>query len=560
MESAEIYVSADTTIRVFLLLLYVPIGLISYRLFIPRLSTTAARLASVMLAAQVLVIVLSLEIRPTSRYEAWLWDLDNEHNIPSTLASTQLALVGAVAMMTAWLAKDRLDWQRLYLVGIGLVFIFLAEEEYLSLYRSSAPSWHMSYFVLGFTIAVSTVVVALCSPRRTWVWHITFLVGIALIALGGIVIDDTPPICGNLGILRLDRCFELDFFDEPLESLGSWLALTAMLGQFSDAMPRVKLLIRAVLYALPALWILILFFNSLLPRLEFPLLAQPGSVQFESGYYLNGYRIESTEKAALIRLYGFANQFDSAGLRDYCIDLVDQISGKPVVRSCEKTDRQHGMWLFGPAYAPLYRQWIEIKIPPQTPRNRALKVLLKIRRPLDGETVRLKVLASDLPLQYRTRVVLGELVAPTISTLAKIDPVAVFDNGFTLDAVDMPERARPGETMIIPFTWRSEVAGDDDLIQFLHVGHAESGEWWIYDQQPLGPRLPTRLWYGDLSDSEIWQVSLPAGLKPGRYDVVTGLYRVRDQQRVPARDAAGNPYLDARVPLGSLMIASGDGS
>ena len=486
MESAEIYVSADTTIRVFLLLLFVPIGLIIYRLLIPRLSTTTARLASVMLAAQVLLIVLSLEIRPTSRYEAWLWDLDNEHNIPSTLASTQLALVGAVAMMTAWLAKDRLAWQRLYLVGIGLVFIFLAEEEYLSLYRSSAPSWHMSYFVLGFTIAVSTVVVALRSPRRTWVWHIIFLIGIALIALGGIVIDDTPPICGNLGILRLDRCFELDFFDEPLESLGSWLALTAMLGQFSDAMPRVKLLIRAVLYALPALWILILFFNSLLPRLEFPLLAQPGSVQFESGYYLNGYRIESTEKAALIRLYGFANQFDSAGLQDYCLDLLDQISGKPVVRGCARRDQQHGMWLFGPAYSPLYRQWIEIKIPPQTPRNRALKVLLKIRRPLDGGTVRLKVLASDLPLQDQTRVVLGELVVPTISTFATTDPVAVFDNGFSLQVFHMPERARAGGALPITFSWRSDSRGFEDHVQFLHLGHEKRGEWWVHDQQPLG--------------------------------------------------------------------------
>ena len=78
-------------------------------------------------------------------------------------------------------------------------------------------------------------------------------------------------------------------------------------------------------------------------------------------------------------------------------------------------------------------------------------------------------------------------------------------------------------------------------MQFLHFGHEESGTWWVYDQQPLGPRLPTRLWYSGLADSEIWQVPLPADLAPGRYTVFTGLYRTRDQERVPASDAAGNP-------------------
>ena len=101
MDSGEIFVSADTTIRVFLLLLYVPIGLISYRFLIPRLSTTTARLASVMLAAQVLVIVLSLESRSSSQFDSWLWDFHEEWNIPATLAFVQLALVGSVVLVAA---------------------------------------------------------------------------------------------------------------------------------------------------------------------------------------------------------------------------------------------------------------------------------------------------------------------------------------------------------------------------------------------------------------------------------------------------------------------------
>ena len=57
-----------------------------------------------------------------------------------------------------------------------------------------------------------------------------------------------------------------------------------------------------------------------------------------------------------------------------------------------------------------------------------------------------------------------------------------------------------------------------------------------------------------LADSEIWEVPLPSDLAPGRYSVLTGLYRLRDQERVPASNADGSPWLDNRVPLGSVII------
>ncbi len=118
----------------------------------------------------------------------------------------------------------------------------------------------------------------------------------------------------------------------------------------------------------------------------------------------------------------------------------------------------------------------------------------------------------------------------------------------------MPELAFAGEILSIPFTWRSDVGSDEDHVQFLHFGHVDSGEWWVFDQPPLGPRLPTRLWYSGLADSETWQVPLPADLAPGRYEVFTGLYRASDQERVPASDAEGTPWLDNRVAVGVLIV------
>ena len=147
-----------------------------------------------------------------------------------------------------------------------------------------------------------------------------------------------------------------------------------------------------------------------------------------------------------------------------------------------------------------------------------------------------------------------ELVIPAAPAIPPASPAALFDNGFSLDAVTMPETARAGEHLNLKFTWRSDSQGLEDHAQFLHLGHAESGEWFVYDQQPLGARLPSRLWYSGLADSEVWSVPLPADLAPGRYEVFTGLYRARDKERVPTTDADGVPWLDNRVTLGNLIV------
>ena len=148
MNSADIVISSDAIIRISVILLYVPIGLISVRLLIPRLSPSAKRLALGMLAAQALVIVLALESRPTAAFDRWLWDFHEEWNIQAMLASAQLAAVGGVALLIAWLGRSRPIWQRLYFAGTGLVFIFLGLDEYLALHEF-IQDWELRYIALG---------------------------------------------------------------------------------------------------------------------------------------------------------------------------------------------------------------------------------------------------------------------------------------------------------------------------------------------------------------------------------------------------------------------------
>ena len=367
------------------------------------------------------------------------------------------------------------------------------------------------------------------------------------------VFNAVPVTCDDLLFLRIDGCLQFFVQEEALELVGIWLVLLAVLGHFTHAVPAPKVFARRLLYAWPALWILLLIVNSLLPRLELRLVAEPTAVRFESGVVLHGYHVTTGEEAYLLRLYASSRQGDYLGL-GYSVHLIDQLAGESVAWRDEWADHQHSIWLLGPNYAPIYRQWLEVKFPPQVPTNRALQVVLALWRKQGGDYRRQDIFQSDLQLVSDSQFILSELVIPAESTIAAADSVAVFDNGFTLDAVTLPETARAGETLSIAFGWRSAVQGSEDHVQFLHFVHVESGQWWGYDQQPLGARLPTRLWYSGLEDREAWQVRLPADLAPGRYEVFTGLYRTRDQERVSVKDADGVPWLDNRVSLGRFIV------
>ncbi len=552
MGNGELFVSPDTINRIFIISLYLPIALISYRRLIPGLSQPAKRLATAMLAAQVLVIVWSMEREPASNFERWLQVLTGEYNIPATLASVQLALVGCAALLTARIIKARHIYHRLYHIGVGLAFLFLALDEYHKIHERIA-NWVAYYAALGAVLVLATIVLAIYSPRRARKWQVCFLAGLAISGAGAIGVELMPTVCDTIGFFRLNKCLLFSTIEEALEFIGVWLALVAALGQFSVSAPASSRLVQRILYPAPSLWIFLLLLISFIPALELRLFARQASVRFQSGLDLHGYTIEWSREVAHVRLYASAKQGNGIRL-GYSIHLVDQVKGISVARSDEWEDRRNGFWLFGPEYAPIYGQVIEIEIPPQTPVNRAYWVVLSLWRKNGGDYARRAVLASDLELLSDTQVILGELAIPAEADNLPTVPLAEFGNGFIFEAVDLPERAQAGETLSINFAWRSKSDGVEDHVQFLHLGHEETGAWFVYDQPPLGPRLPARLWYSGLADSETWRVPLPPELAPGQYRVFTGIYRARDGERLAASDAGGAPFVDARVPLGRLIV------
>ncbi len=551
--------SAESYGRIAAAILYITVSLIAYPWLIPRLAPAGKAVASLMLAAQALAAGAALFIEFSSGLETWLFHLNHERNIPAILSSFQLALVGFIALLIAWKVRCQQIWRLLYYVGLGILFLYMAYDEYFALHEYLSD-WKIIYGSVGALATLATLFVAWHSPRNTLKWHALLLFGLAMSATGAMLLYllRSPGVCAGLVFWTGNECMLFDL-EESLELLGIWLVLVAVLGQLL-ALPPPLVRFHISVFAFSVFWLLFLYYADAFPPFEsHPAHAniEAAHVEFESGLRLHGYRIGKQQNHIHFFLSPGSFDFSGRGFTKlgYSLDLVDQVSGLSVLSRKKYVHRQFYV-VMGSHYRPIYRQWIDLDRPSTLPVNHAYWIVLTLWRE-DGELYRRqKIVASDHELLNETQVILGELVAPSVSApiSSDLDPLAAFDNGFILDAFEAPERAGAGRNLSIVFSWRSQAAGSEDFQQFLHFFHEESGEWWVHDQQPLGARLPTRLWYAGLADSETWQVPLPADLDPGRYSIFTGLYRLRDFERVPAKSAEGIYFADARVPLGSLEI------
>ena len=540
---------AQAVIYIAVVIPYLAVGLAVYRYLVPRLNFEAKALASLVLLAQLAAILLSRATSQETGFSYWLWHISKEWNFASALASTQFALVGALALMTAWLPAKRSPWLRLYFIAIAAVFLWFGFDEYAMLHEDN-PHWTAQYAVIGGAVALTSLAAAWRSDRRSWVWYGSLVFGLALSGFGATSIEVNALECGGWGhAVLFGHCVDNVILEESLEFLGIWLCLVASLGHFCGVQPLPGKLPRRGLFALPALWMLLLYQCDVIGPVSQRLVATSASASFENGARLHAYRIDSIWRGANLYLspsHGW--HFDRLGLS---ILMIDQASLEPVVHS-DIFAKESNDVLLAPDYAPVFRQVVEVDIPLDTPANRAYWIVLSIWREENGQFQRQKILSSDLPQLGDTQLILDEFRIKSKLDAPLAAPLAIFDNGFVLQDFE-PSAAcvAPGETIDFTFSWRAEQSGSADLIQFLHFDGSD-GAFWNHDQQPLGKRLPTRRWYRGLYDRETWRVTPPAELPEGEYALFTGLYNARDMQRVPARGGKGR-----RHSLGRFARAAG---
>ena len=541
--------------RIIIIALYVLVILTSYRWLFPRLPVWAKKLATFVLAAQVFVLAIATQAAHSYTYVLQLFDVIREHNVATAVAGMQLAVVAELALLAACCARGRALWTRFYLVGFSLLFIYLAHDE-LRLIHEYITNWELIYAAVGLAVAVATSFVAARSSAHTRIWYLCLLIGLAMSAFGALALDrlQDDAICGPLGLISdysVDRCL-LYLVEETMEFLGIWLVLVAMLGLLSDVAPKPNRCLRWLLYALPvaSFVVCVAISDPDLEQVQRKIQASPADVTFESGVRLYGYQIEREPEGnnLQVSLWLSALPFGYNGL-GYSIHLLDPISATSLA-SRDKFVSVSGSRVHGPWHLPVFRQAVQLETVPDFPRNHVFLVVLTVWRERADGFARQRIVSSDQQLLSDAQVIMSELVLPAESSAPAAAPIAIFENAMTLERADLPERVSAGETLAIPFAWRAQTDGTEDYVQFIHLGHEESGAHWGFDQYPLG----TRLWYSGLADSETWVIPLPADLAPGRYAVFTGLYSAGDLERLAATDIDDAPFLEARVPLGYVVI------
>ncbi len=559
MNGSELTVPGHTTLRILVSLLYLLAGGFSYRWLLPKMSPFSKRAAGALLAAQALVMLLALNFRSSWTWAGWLWDLNMERNVAATLASVQLAMISGVALSAAWLRRDLSAGHRFFLLAMSLIFLFFALDEYSGIHESAGYNWPRTYAALGLVVASVAALLAWRSSWRERLWFACLLAGLAIMAFGAIVFDviQYSPLCVQWGFNFNGWC-RVYAVEEALEFIGAWLTLIAMLGFFSGPTSKMRRKLQVALCILPALWILALIHYPAALMLDAALSAQPAAVTFENtgpnhDILLHGYKIDRTKESVAVQLYFYARNKAYFG-QGASLHLVDQATGQSIASDDDHWDIFLAPRL-GLGFRYDYRLWLALDIEPEATANRALWLVLTLWKEGEGDYVKQRIVSSDHLTLSDTQVILTELVIPGEATIQPDTAAAAkFDNGFSLDAVDLPERAQAGQTLRLTFAWRATVESSEDFAQFLHFVSQESGAQWGYDQQPLGARLPTRLWYSGLHDSETWRVPVPADIAPGAYTVYTGLYRSSDQKRLSAHDVDGRPLADARLPLGTIII------
>lgn len=405
--------------------------------------------------------------------------------------------------------------------------------------------------MIGLGIVLSSALLVLHNLRTSWVWFFSLPLGLAIGGFGATVLDINTPQCGGQGTAYfLGECAQILVLEESLEFLGIWLALVAILGHLSGISPAPKAYLRALLFAVPVLWMIILSQRNVIS----PVSTQMNATAFENDIWLHRHKVDTTTRPDRVRarlhLSGGGWKFSGLG---YSISLLDR-ERLTVISGRDRFAHEKLEFKLAPGYVPAYLQVIDVEIPPETPPNRLILIVITIWRQENGEFIRQKILSTDQPQISDTQMVLDEMVIQSDSGSPSATTLATFDNGFALEAVELPACLEPGETVDVNFAWHANSAGSEDFAQCLHFIHAESGAMWNHDQMPLGSRLPTRLWYSGLADSEMWRFNVPADLPTGDYSLFTGLYRHSDLERTRAHSPDGSIFPDARIPVGSIPV------
>ena len=145
--------------------------------------------------------------------------------------------------------------------------------------------------------------------------------------------------------------------------------------------------------------------------------------------------------------------------------------------------------------------------------------------------------------------------SPAASPAAPQPAPVEFDDRVRLDGYRLGNPvAHPGDVLDLDLYWQALAPVGEDLQIFVHLVDEHGERVAGYDAAPLDGWWPTSAWEPGQTLRDHYPLALPSHLRPGHYQLRTGLYRLATLERLPATGPAGSTAGDAAV-LGTVDVA-----
>ncbi|MFC1960493.1 hypothetical protein ACFLYO_07275 [Chloroflexota bacterium] len=553
------------------------------------LQPTARRVLAVLTIFEIGLIVVHLLTRTTPGFWRWFLDPRAELGVGAVFSAGQFLIIMILALV--FILPDRSGvhkgslGQRLYWLVMGLLFGFLWLNEYFGFHDRSVVLFNLLP-LLGLLAAGLTLIAALWlfPGQRAVLW--IMLLGLAVTGFAGVVLDALANAhtftWGGLTIDWFDRSLSIaglgvqnyEVLEEFLEMAGATLILSALVSYAVVTLPVVVW--RRTRWALASgavLWIVWSLANLwIIPALERSLLAQDVAISYPAEVAQPvAYRV-STAVAAPGDTVEVTVYFQNEQALDTDYYLSVHALTRPDGESVAHADLQLGEWEY-PSSAWIsglpVRNRAQLELPADLPPT-SLWIAARLWLPREGASLKrltefdligVAVAETAQTLITPDTVVLFDLPVVDRDTPLSEPPIAAeysFDGGLTMTGYGLPNEAILGESLLLDFWWQTVNAPtlEADLVQFIHLFHADGETYHVYDAEPLGGRFPTSHWPGDFATQDTLTVPLPEDLPPGEWEVHAGFYEPVNKERINVVDENGTPVQDFSITLGTVTLTA----
>ena len=414
METVEVSGRLITALVTFSL--YLAAAAFCYWRLVPRLTTTAKHIAGLITISHLVIMIAHFARSDTWQFGAWLFNLNRELNVPSTVTAITGISVAAVLLRTAHLryALGLGRWP--YYLGMALFFLLLTWDEYGRvvifglLPIVGLISYKTVYYIVGGSALAATIYSALTAERGTLIWHMVMIVALLLIGTFVIIVDAMPNFCGTIFGAWISGCVQKFVIEESAENFALWLALIAALGHLGYPSATSATRIGRLLLLSSLVWFAIVAPTSYIRPHYGRRNTSPANVAYTAGQYLHASYIELLDDKVGVDIFLSPAQlgFDNLG---YSVHLIDQETRESIASKSGGVGHNEHFFL-APGWRPGYRNSANIPLPEDARRNRILWVALSLWSREGGEYAEKTVFTSELALLNDSTVILGEIVIP----------------------------------------------------------------------------------------------------------------------------------------------------